>query len=217
MYLHVDRKKHYFVKTDCTFSLITDWKKKQHLEADGSNQVTLPYISGNCLGSKKKWSRMYDFSWTAGVVLRYMMLRGAEILDLHNPHVGQRRNRENIITKGDKPHHVKLHLAKDKYDAQWLSAHFDMLYPHFYLEYQLRGIKPGDNRSIHNKMLVIDTRHHIIWKITVSLEVEMLERTRTSFKLQAVPKVIVKRYTFTKHSDGRPRQPEYPSFMEDDD
>ena len=203
MYLYVDRKK-LFVKTDCTYSLIADWMAKQNLQVDCSSRVTLPYISGND-DNPQKWSRMYDFSRTAAVVLRYMMLSGTKLLSLHNPEIAQRtgtRNREKMVINAE-PDDANLNLAEKAYDTQWLSAHIDMLYPHFYLEYQLRGMKPGDNRSIpRNKMVVMDTHDHIIWKISVSLQVEMLEKTNGSFKLQAVPTVKVKRYTFIEHAMG---------------
>ena len=209
--------KHYFVQTDCTFSSISDWITHQsangHLNCPESCEVTLPHISGSDDANQFRWRRMYDFSRTAAVTLRYMMLKGANILHLHNPATTQ--HAKNFYDANMNINATQRYLdpmnviAANPLEAQWLSAHFDMLFPHFYLEYMLKGIQPGRSNARHlptNQLVVIDTRNHVIWQIIAAFNVTRLYRGRLN--LQAYPMVTINRFTFNRWV------PEYPECMQ---
>jgi hypothetical protein len=208
-----------FVKTDWTFGIVADWmtglKRQDNLKLTQSSEVTLDFIRGNDENDNQKWVRLYDFSRTASVTLRYMMLKGAKLLHLHDPKPKDTARQRNMaaLTFGrdwHRPGVGDIPLATDEYQAQWISAHFDMLLPQFYLQCELNNIEPGhhDIRSFTRELVVVNTNRHTTWHIIAALQVERLDSPE-GFQLQAVPLVTVNRYD-CKHAPKYPFLPQDP-------
>lgn len=208
------QQKQCFVKTDWTYLQVEDWingeLKAERFRSTGSCSVKLKFISGNDEDKHcaQRWTRMIDFSRTASATIRYMMLHGTGLLKYHNPKISYPAKSRNKARISCTPLGTAINdddrLARNAYEAKWISARFDMLFPHFHVENQLEGIKRGEVKSLPtNQLLVMDTHHHTVWRITVALRVTRLEYDNYWFK--AVPSVQVDRYEWQLHS-----APEYP-------
>ena len=226
-------QKQYFIKTDATFQQIYAWmraEQRRGLEVTEYCEIRRPFINGNAEPHNpanprpREWSRMYDFSRTAHAILRLMMLKVTELIQLHNPEIAQavrRRNEANFdvpapVPRYNRPINHGNHLAGDEYEAQWITAHFDMLFPHFYIENRLNGIQINEVRALRNNQLVIvDTRYHVVWEMIVSLDITRLEDpdprlgVPVLWRFNAIPNVAVIRMEY-KYPPGHRPAPEYP-------
>ena len=128
---------------------------KHNLQITGAETVQLDFISGNGRDEyPKEWKRMYDFTRTVDVTLRLMMLKATGLIELHDPNISEPARGRNDTqlqflprARGcNRPINYKNHLATNEYEARWFTAHFDMLFPHFYLESQLAEIAIGQRR-----------------------------------------------------------------------
>ena len=132
-----------------------------------------------------------------------MMLKGAKLDGFHNPGISQPAKRRNEGNLHFRPDPIDLTQQFNRYEAQWLSAHFDMLLPHFFVEKQLENIQLHRVRALPtNELVVVDINNDIIWQIIVSLRVEMVDRVTYN----ATPTVTIIERTFE-------RRPEYPEYM----
>lgn len=204
--MQAPQHKQYFVKTDWTYLQVANWIQCEliagRLHSTESCTVSLDFISGNDVNehNAQRWTNMYHFSRTASVTMRYMMLCGTGLLRFHDPDIGpyaKRRNSARIRCTNKTQSVIGINydgrLASNACEAQWISAHFDMLFPHFHVQNQLESIIPGEVRSLPtNELVVMDTRHHMVWQIIVSLQVTRL--MGPYFWLQAVPIVQVNQY-----------------------
>ena len=171
-------------------------KGNHGLRITGYHEVRLPYISGN-EEDPQQWQRVYDFSRTVHVTLRYLMLTVAGILHFHDPGLSEpskTRNRDSMVVTVDPRLNREInhnnHLAQNVYEAQWVSAHFDMLFPHFHIENLLNGIGVGERRYIpSNELVIVDTTHRVVWNVIVSLSVTSLINAQFPGKLrfEAIP------------------------------
>lgn len=140
---------------------------------------------------------MYDFSRTVGATLRLMMLKGTGLLEYHDPALKATARGRNEFYMKPQTSGTSINdlgrLAGNTYEAQWVSAYFDMLFPHFFLENQLTGIVPGEPRSLPtNELIVLDIHHHVFWQMEVSLKVEKLEAPPNFVRFEAKPTFTVK-------------------------
>ena len=66
------------------------------------------------------------------------------------------------------------HLAGNAFEAKWVAAHFDMLFPHFRVESRIDGMQDNQVRPSNDQMVVVDVHHHIDWNFVVTLNVRKL-------------------------------------------
>ena len=112
------------------------------------------------------------------------------------------------ITNSGSPHNTKVNagkrLANNKNEAQWVSAHFDMLLPHFHIINLYSSLKDvGNTQSQSFQMVVINVRHNIVWQFIGTLKVTRRQLPRDKLKgecLEAVPFLAVIRM---ERKDGK--------------
>lgn len=187
---------YYVKKTDGKFRLdrITR-KENKRLHLTDSCRIKLPFINGNS-ENPVEWKSMYDFTRTACVTLRYMMLIATGLYKFHNPRTSstcaRRRNRENIIFDEGKT--IK-YPARNKDEARRISALFDKLLLPSDLVNELGNIEPGDQKDLPPMELVVMDTHHIFWRIKVNLRVHCSGRV-PKLEFHAVPLVAVTLYEY---------------------
>ena len=148
-----------------------------------------------------------------------MMLKATGLIDLVDPEISEPARKRNVdklqfvptIQGCDRPINDGNHLAADKEEAKWLTAHFDMLFPNFYLESQLSGIKVNEQRPLRTKeLIIIDSHHHVIWSMVVSLHITKIEDSpppKPKKQFIAIPNVAVTRMEYKCLPDGGPQYP----------
>ena len=62
------------------------------------------------------------------------------------------------------------HLAGNRFEAQWFSAHFDMLFPHFHIENLLSGIAVYEKRNFSNQLVAVDHQHFVVWNVIIDTQ-----------------------------------------------
>ena len=201
--------KHYFVKTDPTFVTIFQWMTAEvgagRLRQTGNCRIQLDHIYGNDRGLDRAWGRDYDFSRTAAATLRYLMLRVTRMLGpdlykhdiLSQPGLGRvvtdLQNPEQIVREGVEMNAGDL-LASNKVEAEWVSAHFDMLFPHFHIENRIQNLHPGGPAvSLRDEMIVINIASHTVWDFIITLSVSRLPDVQHKKVFNALPIIIVYR------------------------
>ena len=205
--------KHYFVKTDPAFRQVYDWAgaviRDGNFTLTGHGECQSNYIAGNNgMGHTLQanpdictWARTYDFSRTAHRTMRSYMLNlfGLDqIPGYTNPEGSEPSNTRNtnLYTRAQgnqdftRPANFGNHLAANAYEAQWLVAHYDMLFPHFYIENKIGNIRPGDNRSINRQLLVVDYSNYVIWNIITTLSIRCHRVPPGDYEFRATPMVI---------------------------
>ena len=156
--------KHYFVKTDpLTFLPVHQWLTRSRadntLQITGYRAISANFIEGN---DGKRWTRIYDFSRTTLSVMRYHMLVATDLLQLSRPKLGGSNNLLHIDAKGrpDPLYSISInehyHLAANENEAEWVTAHFDMLFPHCRIKKRLEGIQDGQTASLRDEMIIVD-------------------------------------------------------------
>ena len=200
--MEASQQKRYLINPG--FGLIEGMIKTQHLDNTGSCEVCLPFISGNHPTDPTVWWRVFDFSRTAAVALRHMMLKGTGLLQFYNPSTSspaKERNDNTVTRSRGQDINCQSHFAKNKQEAVTISGHFDSLFPHNLLGCQLNGIAPGEIRvrSLTRELIVVDTCHYIMWKIVASLQVKgqivaSLQVKELAYKFEAIPTLTVNRY-----------------------
>ena len=108
-------------------------------------------------------------------------------------------------------------LASSKVEAEWVSAHFDMLFPHFHIENRIQNLHPGPLPvSMRDKMIVVNVASNTVWEFIITLSVTRwpdivlgLQRKKV---FNAIPIIIVYRL----ETQGMPlmhmNYPFYPSY-----
>ena len=221
--MNQSENKRYFVRTDDTFQQVIEWIAEQRtprygLDVTGYREIQLSYISGDNMHYDCLWGRMYDFSRTAQATLRYLMLTVTGLIQFHDPGFGKRakpRNQSHVYIPCPHPKYSKEinygnHLAGSKYEAQWISAHFDMLFPHFHIENRLEGLRLYEERQFFDSIVIIDIHHHVVWNLVVTLTVRKLYEAPygSPFQLLAIPLLAVHRMEYV-HQPPHP-VPNYP-------
>lgn len=198
-------QKHYFVKSDPTFLNVLEWIGRQRannsLQITGYREIQLSQpIQGNDPDHHNRWQRMYDFSRTAHVTLRYCMLSVTGLLEYHDPDTtnpARERNIGAIEVRQPPPEYARAinfrnHLAQNNIEAQWFSAHYDMLFPHFHIENRLRGINEDQTRNFEDQLVVVDHQNLVVWNVITTLKVRRL-RNDGGLVIEATPLIAVYR------------------------
>ena len=137
----------------------------------------------------------------------YTNPEGSEPLNTRNTNLYTRAQGNQDFAR---PANFDNHLAANPYEAQWLVAHYDMLFPHFYIENKISNIRPGNNRSINRQLLVIDYNNYVIWNIITTLSIRCHRVPPGDYEFRAKPMVIYNRYDLMRGRVGRDVFRDYP-------
>ena len=215
--------KHYFVQTDPTFKIALEWisdeLKAKELHTTGLHVTQLDHIYSQDIDNDndKRWKNIYDFARTSSSTLRYIMLRvtglseyykgdsfGKTALGRVEADLNQTREGPPLPPEYSTPINAGKCLAGNVYEAKWVAAHFDMLFPHFRIERRINGIKDGkldvikvnETRLLDDKMVVVNFREHIVWEFSVTLTVKRLRNApnrKKRWRFKATPIIVVYR------------------------
>ena len=167
--------KHYFTSVPSVTTMNTWIEEKQQLELAAFNRIQCDQLLNE--EGQEHWGKLECFSVRIATVLRHMMLRAIGLQERHldslkgllqerHLTIIQDRNSFGIVNDNDD-------LVSNKYEAQWLMQHFDMLFPHFFIaNYVLKktgGIKQVISEKKVREMIVVDQDKIVVWKITASL------------------------------------------------
>ena len=177
------------------------------LRQTGSCRIQLDHVYSNDRdnGLNRAWSREYDFSRTTAATLRYLMLRvtrlsGPGLFDhdtLSQPALGRvvtdLQNPQQIVREGVEMNAGGL-LANTRVEAEWVSAHFDMLFPHFHIENRIQNLQPGQRPvSMRDEMIVVNRERNTVWDFIITLSVTRLPDIQHKKVFNALPIIIVYR------------------------
>ena len=194
------------------FSQTLGWIKKQNLVVTGYHEIQSKLGFIKSANNDIVWKNMYGFSRCVTVVMRHYMLLLTELKDDWLP--TECKSVENNgfktvkITNSSSPYNTKVNagkiLAKNENEAQWVSAHFDMLLPHFHITNLYSSLKDvGNTQSQPFQMVVINIRHNAVWQFIGTLKVTRRQLPRGTQKgecLEAVPFLAVIRM---ERKDGK--------------
>ena len=199
--------KHYFVKTDPTFVTVLQWMTAElgagRLGRTGYRRIQLDRIYSNDCVNNMAWRREYDFSRTTAVTLRYLMLTVTGILGpglfdhntLSQPALGRvvtdLQNPQQIVREGVEMNAGGL-LANTRVEAEWVSAHFDMLFPHFHIENRIH-LSPLPVVSMGDEMIVVNIASNTVWDFIITLSITRLPDIQHKKVFNALPIIIVYR------------------------
>ena len=91
-------------------------------------------------------------------------------------------------------------MAADEEEAQWVTAHFNMLFSKCYLESQVKRIEINELRPLRRReLIIIDSRHRVIWSMVVSFQIARIEDSpppNPKMQINAIPNVAVTRMEY---------------------
>ena len=86
------------------------------------------------------------------------------------------------------------HLPRNRFEAEWVAAHFDILFSHSHIKSRMDRMQVNKGRTFKDQMVVVDIHHCIVWNFFVTLEVEKLPNARDrKLRFQARPFIAVHR------------------------
>lgn len=190
----------YFVQTDVTFGHIFQWmtgeKDAGRLQLTGSGQIQLDHIYSNNPVNDMYWGRVYDFSRTTAATLRYLMLKITGVIGYytHNTTIIEQRVNADLSRPGQEiewgtPINDGNFLANDGISANWVAAHFDMMFPHFLIESRIQGACAPF--QLFNQMIVINRQHGMVWNFLISLNIRNINYEVGMY--EAIPLIVVYR------------------------
>ena len=220
-------QKQFYVKTDHTFQTGCDWlieeKRNNGLIETGYHEMRLTYVRGNAGEDpdSRIWHRPHDFTRTCHATVRLMMLEVTGMRQLCDPKIRQpargrnkaRFDRIQPQPQFSRPANAEYKLARNRYEAQWVVGHYDMLFPHYYLESVLQpngeliGVDAPTNIPTR-EMIILDIVHHVAWHFVVSLHVTRRVDIDKYKQFEAVPNTIVIRMDYLNRPPGW--APNYP-------
>ena len=215
--------KHYFVQTDPTFRIMLDWIRTEsqagRLHYTGYREVQLHQIYSQNQDDNQMWSRVFDFGRTSSSTLRLIMLRVTGLDQYFDPegpgHPARNLIDADLAEDGQMPlppqQYTTLlnngnHLAGNAFEARWVAAHFDMLFPHFRIESRIDGMQDNQVRSLNDQMVVVDLHHRIAWNFVVTLKVTRLNAPTGKMRFLAIPFIAVHRLELNPPQLNPPQQ-----------
>ena len=192
--------------------IMLDWIRAElqegRLHFTGYREVQLDHIYSQNEEDDQKWRRVFNFANTSSSTMRYMMLRVTGIHRHFNPNSLRRTARHRVdLDLANPPVRPPLppqystpindgnHLAGNAFEAKWVAAHFDMLFPHFRIESRIDGMQVNEVRPFSDQMVVVDVYHCIVWNFVVTLKVEKLPNAhRRNMRFRAIPHIAVHRH-----------------------
>ncbi len=168
-----------FLSTSPTFMLIQnglvlELRNKDLVQLVCQSTIqTDPFLCGNKTYHFGNW---YDFSRTAGCVLRLYMLEASGMRGLFNPQFTTREKNMESVKRDSFPPGCKIGMAHGHFHrAARFAAEFDRLFPHYSIEYQLKGMTVAKAKTISGHMYVICFDERIIYQIDATMNVKFIE------------------------------------------
>lgn len=211
----MDSGKQYFlnIEEEGRFARVSNWLDQQvetgkmkltgncRVKSDGIKKLELP----------QTWNREYDFSRTAGSVLRLALLKVTGLIDHYNPDFPTKKT--NIVALEIRRSNVTVEinadnlLASDEDEVKEVCDNHQKLLSREYFISILSGEPPNKfvkKRNVDREMIVVNYPYGVVWRIKTALQVQ----TDTQKILQGIPCVIVKRYDC--RTEGEPKLKDYP-------
>ncbi len=222
--------KHYFVKTDPAFQQVYGWAnaviQAGNFTLTGHGQCQSDYIAGNngngnTLAANPAictWANPYHFARTAHRTMRLYMLKLFVLDQVVDPEGSEPSHTRNTNLYGvapvnpnfARPANFGNHLAANPNEAQWLVAHYDMLFPHFYIQNKIANIQPQQHRGINRQLIIVDYVNFVIWDIVTTLSIRCHRVPPGDYEFRAKPMVIYNRYDLVRGRVGRDVFRNYP-------
>lgn len=190
-----------FLSTSPTFMLVQNGFVRELKENGLTNFIgqktvgTRSYLHGNNL-HPCVFKRPYDFSRTAGSVLRMFMLEASGMNAYYDPNFSTKslNSMQCCVTSYppgfcDQMAHGFLCARV----ARHLAAEFDRLFPHSVIEYELDNLCAGATKTISGHMYVIYYGEGIIYQIDATMDVKLFGTGR---EICANVHVAVSKYHF---------------------
>uniref|UniRef100_A0A1X7TRA3 Uncharacterized protein n=1 Tax=Amphimedon queenslandica TaxID=400682 RepID=A0A1X7TRA3_AMPQE len=190
----MDSGKQYFLnieeEEEGRFARVSNWLDQQveagKIELKGHCRIKSDEIKKCEL--PQTWDREYDFSRTAGAVLRLALLKIRRFV------VAVEINADNL-------------LASDEEEAKEVCDNHQKLFSRKYFISILSAEPPNKfvkKRNVDREMIVVNYPYGVVWRIKTALQIQ----TDTQKILQGIPCVIVKRYN--SRTKGEPKLIDYP-------
>lgn len=209
-----NNQKYYSIDTAYGFQQLFEWMsveiRDRRLILTGSAMITLDHIYSqhNDQQYNTCWKKVYDFSRTATVTLRHLMLKATGITPFFDTKL-QDPARQRVVddyenekaqhfTSDGRPINEGNYLVANNSEANFLVCHFDMLLPYFLINDKLDNIGVGQTRTFNKQMIVVDFVKKVVWSFVFSLPVERKplkkgDEKTTSFNFHAIPMINIYR------------------------
>lgn len=173
--------------------------------ASGQRQNESLFLTASCVirspnvfkaNAPHEWDDAYDFARTAASTMRLGLLKGTNLFLIYNPDFNAReQNSEALIVNADpvgsqEEMNAGDLLAANEEETRLFTSHFDTLYTYHRIRYRARAAGEQQPRNVIGQMIVVNTRHNVVWYIKSALCFEMDGRRVT----MARPYIAVKRY-----------------------
>ncbi|KAI8519680.1 hypothetical protein Bbelb_029370 [Branchiostoma belcheri] len=172
-----------FVKVDPSFQVVMDainelsnYGLLRHDCTVTAGNNGLRSASNNQQFGSPKDKTGYGFARTLGSVLRAFMLRSTYLEALHDPNIRSKKSTVNINVRANpagynrnvQPQGVpmaQLPVTQNVVQAKKISADFDRLYPHFFIENKLAAVLLGTWVDLPGMMVIVELQGGVIVKI----------------------------------------------------
>ena len=191
------------------------------IKFEGQQTAGINPLCRNDVQSPCTFRTLYDFSRTAGSVLRMFMLEASGMKVFYDPEFGSRP--QNFHTDCVLSPMVPLFaphssMAHGDYitacrRARRLASEFDRLFPHCVIEYELYLIPAGGTKTVSGHMYVIYFDEGIIYQIDATMDVHILNLSPGHKEIHANVHVQVSKYVFMSPIITAENQHEYSRFV----
>ena len=160
---------------DLALNAIRQLRDKKRLINRQEQSATIRRIqrasTGDSSSKRYIWKRIYDFSRTAAVGFRMAMLEAMGVDQDWWPEVESTENasKTNMRHDSDTPH---FEVAKTYDQAMEYWAHYDQLYPHYYIRQKYIETKEGKDVPLDSLMVIF--RKNFKEMITITTKVRLL-------------------------------------------
>ena len=196
--------------------LVRELNRHNRIKLQGQKTVEISSLRRKDRQSPYTFGSLYDFSRTAGSVLRLFMLEASGMKKYYDPPFGSKaQNFGNC--KRPPPFRPQFCMAHGDYitagrRAGLLASEFDRLFPHCSIEYELRLIPAGGRKTMSGHMYVFYFDEGIFYQIDATLDVHILNLSPGQKEIHANVHVQVSKYVFTSPIITPRNQHEYSRF-----
>ena len=177
-----------FLSTSPTYMLVPNGLVLELKNANRIHLVGQTTVQGLIQGKHQNpflYGRWYDFSRTAGSVLRMYMLEASGMAKLYNPPFSTAEINRHEFNTNLYPFGYPMNMAQvpefganevHTHRARRLAAEFDRLFPHSLMECELDNLAVGMTRTLSGHMYVIyfDRRpRSILYQIDATMDVTL--------------------------------------------
>lgn len=209
-----------FLSTSPTFmlvknGLIPELSGHGLIQYEGQKTVEINRLCGSDVQSPYTFGSLFDFSRTAGSVLRMFMLEASGMNKYFNAMFRSKaQNFDNCVRTPPEPQFCMAYGDDKLADrrAKLLASEFDRLFPHFSIEYALDLISAGGTKTVSGHMYVIYFDEKIIFQIDATMDVNILNLPSSGKEIHANVHVGVLKYVFTPPIITPENPPEYSRY-----